>query len=47
MGEPLTGEAAFPLFILIIVLAMILWAMAFVRLVPGFRTILDSRNGIC
>lgn len=46
MGEALTGDAAFPLFIIVIVLAMILWAMAFVRLVPGFRTILDTKNGI-
>ena len=42
----MTGDAAFPLFIIIIVLAMILWAMSFVRLVPGFRTVLDTRNGI-
>ena len=46
MGSPLTAEAAFPLFVIIIVLAMILWAMSFVTLVPGFRTVLDSRNGI-
>jgi hypothetical protein len=46
MGSPLTGEAAFPIFIIIIVLAMILWAMSFVKLVPGFRTVLDTRNGI-
>ena len=46
MGNALTGDAAFPLFIIILVLAMILWAMAFTRLVPGFRTILDSKNGI-
>ena len=46
MGSPLTGEAAFPIFIIIIVLAMILWAMSFTRLAPGFRTVLDTRNGI-
>jgi hypothetical protein len=46
MGTALTGDAAFPVFIIILVLAMILWAMAFTRLVPGFRTILDSKNGI-
>ena len=46
MGRALAGEAAFPIFIIILVLAMILWAMAFTRLVPGFRTILDSKNGI-
>lgn len=46
MGTQLVGEAGFPVFIIILVLAMILWAMAFSRLVPGFRIILDSRNGI-
>jgi hypothetical protein len=46
MGSPLTGEAAFPIFIIILVWAMILWAMSYTRLAPGFRTVLDSRNGI-
>ena len=35
-----------PTNIIIIVLAMILWALAFVRLAFGFRTIVDSKNGI-
>jgi len=46
MGTQLTGDAAFPIFIILLVLAMILWAMAFTRLAPGFRIILDSRSGI-
>jgi hypothetical protein len=46
MGSTLTGEAAFPIFIIILVWAMILWAMSYTRLAPGFRTVLDSRNGI-
>ena len=46
MGTQLVGEAGFPVFIIILVFAMILWAMAFSRLVPGFRIIVDSRNGI-
>jgi len=35
-----------PTNIIIIVLAMTLWALAFVRLVFGFRTIVDTKNGI-
>jgi hypothetical protein len=35
-----------PTNIIIIVLAMVLWALAFVRLVFGFRTIVDTKNGI-
>ena len=46
MGSPLTGEVAFPIFIIVLVLAMLLWAMAYTRLAPGFRTVLDTRNGI-
>ncbi len=46
MGSPLVGEAAFPIFIIIIVWSMILWAMSYTRLAPGFRTVLDTRNGI-
>ena len=34
------------MFIVLLVVAMILWAMAFTRLAPGFRIILDSRSGI-
>ena len=33
---------ALPTNILILVLAMMLWALAFTRLAPGFRIILDS-----
>jgi hypothetical protein len=39
-------EAVFPTFIVIMVLAAILWALAFVRLMNGIRTIVDRRNGI-
>jgi hypothetical protein len=46
VGTELTGDLAFPLFIVLLVIAMILWAMAFTRLAPGFRIILDSRSGI-
>lgn len=46
MGTQLTGDAAFPVFIILLVVAMILWALAFTRLAPGFRIILDSRSGI-
>jgi hypothetical protein len=46
VGTALTGDAAFPIFIVLLVVAMILWAMAFTRLAPGFRIILDSRSGI-
>jgi hypothetical protein len=35
-----------PTNIVIIVLAMVLWALAFVRLAFGFRTIFDSKSGI-
>ena len=37
---------AIPTNIIIIILAMILWALAFVRLAFGFRTIVNSKNGI-
>ena len=39
-------RAAFPTFIVILVLAMVLWALAFVRLAFGFRTLVDSKSGI-
>ena len=35
-----------PTNIIIIVLAMVLWALAFVQLAFGFRTIVDTKNGI-
>ncbi len=35
-----------PMFVVLLVIAMILWALAFSRLVPGFRIILDSKSGI-
>ena len=35
-----------PTNIIILVLAMVLWALAFVRLAFGFRTIIDSKSGI-
>jgi hypothetical protein len=35
-----------PTNIIILILAMILWALAFVRLAFGFRTIIDTQNGI-
>jgi len=35
-----------PTNIIILVLAMILWALAFVRLAFGFRTIVDTKSGI-
>jgi hypothetical protein len=35
-----------PTNIIIIVLAMVLWALAFVQLAFGFRTIADAKNGI-
>jgi hypothetical protein len=35
-----------PTNIIILILAMILWALAFVRLAFGFRTIVDSKSGI-
>jgi hypothetical protein len=35
-----------PMFVVLLVVAMILWALAFSRLVPGFRIILDSKSGI-
>jgi len=38
--------ATFPTLTLIIVLAMVLWALAFVRLSFGFRTLADAKNGI-
>ena len=37
---------ALPTNILIIVLAMILWALAFAQLAPGFRIILDTKSTI-
>ena len=37
---------ALPTNILILVLAMMLWALAFTRLAPGFRIILDSKSTI-
>lgn len=46
MGEQLTGELGLPIFIMVLVMAMILWALSFARLTPGFRTVFDSRNGI-
>ena len=38
--------APIPTNIIIIVLAMTLWALAFARLIFGFRTIVDTQNGI-
>lgn len=38
--------STFPTFIVILVLAMIFWALAFVRLTFGFRTIVDRESGI-
>ena len=35
-----------PMFVVLLVMAMILWALAFSRLVPGFRIILDPNSGI-
>jgi hypothetical protein len=35
-----------PINIIILILAMILWALAFVRLAFGFRTIVDTKSGI-
>jgi len=35
-----------PTNIIVLVLAMVLWAMAFVRLALGFRTIVDTKSGI-
>ena len=32
--------------IIVLVLAMVLWALAFVRLAFGFRTIADTKSGI-
>ena len=37
---------AFPTFLVILVLAMVLWALAFVRLAFGFRTLADAKSGI-
>jgi hypothetical protein len=34
---------AFPTFLVILVLAMVLWALAFVRLAFGFRTLSRAR----
>ena len=39
-------ESTFATFVVIIVLAMVLWALAFVRLASGFRTIIDTKSGI-
>jgi len=36
----------FPTFLVILVLAMVLWALAFVRLSFGFRTLADTKSGI-
>ena len=36
----------FPTYIVVMVVAMVLWALAFTRLAIGFRTIVDGRNGI-
>ncbi len=44
--DPASAVPPLPTNILIIVLAMILWALAFTRLAPGFRIILDSKSGI-
>ncbi len=38
--------STFPTFIVILLLAMIFWALAFVRLTFGFRTIVDRESGI-
>jgi hypothetical protein len=46
MGEALVGEEALPLFIIILVLAMVLWALSYTRIAPGIRIVLDTKNGI-
>ena len=46
LDPELVRANTFPIFIVVLVVAMMLWALAFGRVAVGIRTIIDGKNGI-